>query len=343
VDFTFQSKVRYDAAAEKEVALEASQKAAFVKKAVVPFQITLKNGPRYTLAADSETAVNWVAELNWHCAANRLAHEWRSIWGTRRMCQVTIRDWLNAAAVIAKIDTSKRLVREYENEPEDSPKKKQLRVVMRDYVLQDADREVLRICGIRSQDSLEDAGGSILKGIRLIYSTENSLHVADGKLTGGFVSFAMRGLITTTLPWKYARAAKNRYNENKYGAKCDSKAAAVRCACCSELFKGFAVRVHLRKYHCRSCGRVVCHGCSANKVYMEHIDSHERVCTICLQNGKPQANRLLLSPLNTVCKTPAAAAAAASESKAVTCEQTQELHQEEQQLQEKQTNSRSTL
>jgi len=40
-----------------------------------------------------------------YATASRLITEWRENWGTKRMDTVTIRDWINAGAVIAKLGT----------------------------------------------------------------------------------------------------------------------------------------------------------------------------------------------------------------------------------------------
>ena len=54
---------------------------------------------------------------------------------------------------------------------------------------------------------------------------------------------------------------------------------------CKTVFKSFTLRKEYAKHHCRTCGRVVCHACSSNKILSEVSGKPERICTECLVSG----------------------------------------------------------
>lgn len=256
----------------------------------VSFQISMYEGRRYTLAADVDTAINWISILSWYCAANKLAREWQAAWGTERNSIVTIRDWINCAAVISKMSFSEKLIKEYENAGTKDQKNK-IRNQLKEYVLTETDNQILQICGFTDKESLEQASGATLHAIKLYYDNQHTLNQYDQSLTGGIVGYAIEGILNTILVWRFARNTKNRYLQNKYNVIADSKAAARHCSSCYSVFNYMSIRVQHRKYHCRSCGHVVCRNCSSNKIYFEATDSHERVCLNCLKSNGPTEER----------------------------------------------------
>lgn len=260
-------------------------------KKQISFQVCVKEGRRYTLAAEHDTAIGWVCELMWYVTATRLASEWRANWGTQRMEEITIRDWINAGAVIAKLGMGKKLTRDYKNAKGHAEKSK-IKKYLKDYVLTTRDKEMLAVCNLTNEDSIEKAAGTVMLAIKLYYSQEQSLKHLDQQYTGGLIGATIHGITQTILFWRFARSAKNKYNQNKYSAVCDSKASTRHCAVCRHVFKFMTMRVEFRKYHCRCCGRVVCHTCSGNKVFMLASQTHERVCIECVRNGGPPEDRV---------------------------------------------------
>lgn len=68
---------------------------------------------------------------------------------------------------------------------------------------------------------------------------------------------------------------------------------------CMKCGKGF--NLFVRKHHCRHCGRLLCDGCTSNRVKMPNIgfDTAERVCLDCLEdarNGGLKKHSILLNP-----------------------------------------------
>ena len=78
----------------------------------------------------------------------------------------------------------------------------------------------------------------------------------------------------------------NRKMRNKYGVVWMDDQEVTCCAVCKFAFKTFTVRKNLRRHHCRMCGRVVCHPCSARLVYLELTKTYERVCIDCVHQGE---------------------------------------------------------
>jgi hypothetical protein len=47
-------------------------------------------------------------------------------------------------------------------------------------------------------------------------------------------------------------------------------------------FKSMTLRKTHGKHHCRVCGKVVCHVCAANRIFMQVSNKFERVCNKCI-------------------------------------------------------------
>ncbi len=170
--------------------------------------------------------------------------------------------------------------------------KKALRKTLRDYVLTSRDIEMLAVCGLTDDDTIDKAGGAVLLAIKTYYEQQMQLRDLDKQLTGGIVGGVMWGIARTVMVWRFARDTKNRYNQNKFSTVCDSKAGTSHCSVCMHMFKFWTWRVEYRKYHCRCCGRVVCFTCSGNKVFFAATQTHERICTECIHTGGPPADRV---------------------------------------------------
>lgn len=90
---------------------------AFAAARYAVFKVTLYSGRRFTLAAqlpptDASAAAapggelnvfDWTGYLYWWAEVSRRIVSWRLQWGSGRQHRVTLRDWVNAGAVVAKI------------------------------------------------------------------------------------------------------------------------------------------------------------------------------------------------------------------------------------------------
>lgn len=112
------------------------------------------------------------------------------------------------------------------------------------------------------------------------------MYVLDKTVCVGAISNTSSGIAAAILAYKLARFAKNAYKQQKYGVKhWVPKHAARECAVCLSVFKSLTLRKEFAKHHCATCGRVVCHPCSATKIMSEISKSLERICTQCLAAG----------------------------------------------------------
>jgi hypothetical protein len=146
----------------------------------VAFKVSFMSGRRITLAADRETATTWVAELSLYACASRLITEWKENWGTARKEKITLRDWINAGAAIAKYGMYKKLEEELKGENAD---KKKIEKDMKEYKLNSRDNEALRICKLDGEN-METAGGLVLTSIKLFQQNKSYLKQLDSVTTG---------------------------------------------------------------------------------------------------------------------------------------------------------------
>eukprot|EP01038_Epipyxis_sp_PR26KG_P009549 gene9549-12861_t len=264
----------------------------------ITFRISLLHGRRYTLAAEEEIAIKWVAELSWYANASRLISEWKENWGTQRLEKVTLRDWINAGAILSKVALQEKAQKNLEKSKMVGDKKsaKLEKKRIKEYKLTPRDREVLTVCGLKDEQTIQQAGGAVLIAVKAFETSKGTLKQYDESITGGAFGYIYTGIKNTVLFWNYARKVKNRYNEDKYQVVCDSKSNARRCAIltCQYVFKSMTFRSEFRKYHCRCCGRVVCHTCSGNKLYFQSSKEFERVCIECIRNNGPPSDRVVV-------------------------------------------------
>jgi hypothetical protein len=267
--------------------LEAQTKVGMTVETELVMKITIANGRRFTFAC----------ELFRHAAASRLMVDWRENWGTKRIGKVVLRDWLNAAVVIAKIGMQKNAQADAQKIIADAAKKwtilpggkaaamkkgqQDAMQYIKDLVLTDRDWMMLRVVGLDDKN-IDQLGGLALRGVQLWNASKGTLKQLDNQYCGGGVQMGVNGMITAVNVYNYAAAAKNAYNTNKWKVDWEPKSMQRACAVCCMTFKSMTLRKTHGKHHCRVCGKVVCHVCAANRIFMQVSNKFERVCNKCI-------------------------------------------------------------
>ena len=280
--------------------LAAMGKVGMTSEAETVMKITLVNGRRYTFACEQDKAVTWAAELSRHAAASRMMLDWRENWGTKRIGAVTLRDWLNAAIVIAKIGKSpqiledaKKIIAAANNKFTVLPGSKAAAVTaanqqalqfVKDAVLNEREVMFLRVVGI-NEVNLDKMTGVVLLGVKALVLAQNKLKEYDTAMCHGIGQKVVQGAQDAVNVYMYAAAAKNAYNTSKFKVEWQSKNQERACGVCHQVFKSMTLRKTHGKHHCRACGKVVCHVCSANRIFMTVSNKFERVCTKCLTDN----------------------------------------------------------
>lgn len=294
--------------------LEAQQKVGMSTDKEVVLKITLVNGRRFTFACDEDLAVSWAADLSRHAAASRLMVDWRENWGTKRIGKVVLRDWLNAAVVIAKIGMQKNAQADAQKIIADAAKAwtilpggkeaaiKKAKIAASEYVkglvLTDRDMMMLRVVGL-NDTNIDQLGGIALKAVQAWNASKGMLKQLDNQYLQGGAQMAANGIVQAVNVYNYAAAAKNAYNSNKWKVEWEPKSMQRACAVCKQTFKSMTLRKTHGKHHCRVCGKVVCHVCAANRIYMEVSNKFERVCITCIvDKGNREAIEVDASALN---------------------------------------------
>jgi hypothetical protein len=284
---------------------------------VVVFKLLFSNGKRRVLAADEKTAVRWSSIFSWYACGGRLIQEWRIQYGDVTKDVITMNDWVKAGICIVNLQTYLKLQEEYKEmiqqakdvemmrtnnkATERQIKMAQARAVYK--IVRTAEKSyqtprqrlILKLCGISEdnfQNSLQlvQAGIYIWRKIRSTVWNLDAMYCYGGIKTGIFV--IKNGIVA----YRYGVAVKNTYKETRYGVAWQDKSSCRECSVCKDIFSTFAIRTTAKKHHCRSCGRVVCHACSTNLLYLEVTGKVKRVCDECLVSGRPPA---IVDPLNT--------------------------------------------
>lgn len=177
IDFSLKTKV----SATKEM----TKKGINANEQIV-FKVSFMNGRRITLAADRDTATTWVAELSLYSCASRLISEWKENWGTTRKTKITLRDWINAGAAIAKFGMYKKLEEDLKGGKGD---KKKIEKEMKEYAQTPRDDEALRICKLDGSN-METAGGVVLTSIKLFQQNKTYLKQLDSMATGSTTHYS---------------------------------------------------------------------------------------------------------------------------------------------------------
>lgn len=168
--------------------------------------------------------------------------------------------------------------------------KKDAASYIKDLVLTERDKAMLAVVGLDDKN-IDQLGGLALTGINAWNASKGNLRHIDNTILNGGVS----NLLSAVNVYGYAAAAKNSYNQSKFKVEWEPKSAQRACAVCNMVFKQMTLRKTHSKHHCRICGKVVCHVCAANRIYMPVSDKFERVCTHCLTNHE---KTVLLSPIS---------------------------------------------
>jgi len=264
------------------------------------FKMTDAKGRRFTLACGKSEAVAWTSVLSRYSAASRLMFDWRENWGTGRKAKITMRDWVNATVVIAKIGRQKAAP-EMCKEMMEAARTKTLwlglpggreraikkalyecNALVEGLVLTERDQKMLRVCNL-SKEKMEKLGGYALSVVRAWNSSKDGLLKIDDYCMNGSVQYGVAATILAFDTYQFAAATNNSYHEKKYNVKTWVPKMNERdCAVCAMIFKTMSMRKTMGKHHCRTCGRVVCQMCSASRIYMPVSKKFERVCTSCL-------------------------------------------------------------
>mmetsp|Transcript_26113 Transcript_26113/g.57824 ORF Transcript_26113/g.57824 Transcript_26113/m.57824 type:complete len:751 (+) Transcript_26113:100-2352(+) len=273
------------------------------------FKMTDAKGRRFTLACGKSEAVAWTSVLSRYSAASRLMFDWRENWGTGRKAKITMRDWVNATVVIAKIGRQKAAP-EMCKEMMEAARTKTLwlglpggreraikkalyecNALVEGLVLTERDQKMLRVCNL-SKEKMEKLGGYALSVVRAWNSSKDGLLKIDDYCMNGSVQYGVAATILAFDTYQFAAATNNSYHEKKYNVKTWVPKMNERdCAVCAMIFKTMSMRKTMGKHHCRTCGRVVCQMCSASRIYMPVSKKFERVCTPCLVSGPADQER----------------------------------------------------
>jgi hypothetical protein len=159
--------------------------------------------------------------------------------------------------------------------------KKKASDYLKNVTLTERELLMLRVVGLEDED-LENIGGLVIQGVKLWNSTKGTLSEYDKNYTYGMFGNSITAAQKAVDLYQYASAVKNSYNQSKWKVEWQSKSAERACGVCKQTFKSMTLRKTLGKHHCRACGKVVCHICAANRIYMHISKRFERVCTVCL-------------------------------------------------------------
>ena len=241
------------------------------------FKITLYSGKRLTLATSRRDAVEWVAYLYWFANSSRLALQWRMNFGSIRKTSITIRDYIMLGSVVAKVLRGAEVLKK-DPKAKDTPKFKE------EFELNDGDEYYIRLFGF-TKETVTEAQGMIIHAITGLKMFKGVVSKTDDWLAFGIGKKVVSSVILATNTYLFAAAAKNQFNQNKYGVIWQSKGKISDCPICKLHFKSFSFRQTTSKHHCRCCGRVVCYFCAPEKVELAKTGKYERICVECIKAG----------------------------------------------------------
>ena len=276
---------------------------------LVVFKLLMNDGRRYVFASDKDTAIYWGSAFTWFSGGGKLVKEWVENFGEISKDLITLRDWVNAAMVIIRIQRYRAIREKGKQEIEEAGKKTSTigtilglndmleRSAIRrakKKLAEDAitckptknDYKQLQICKI-DHKSLDDSIKVIQAGLEVWKYSKDYLIELDNSMCGGGIGYSVIAIKNAILAYNLARDAKNSYNKHKYEVdEWVSKGSVRDCAVCKTVFKSITLRKEFAKHHCRACGRVVCHSCSTNKIIFEVSGKPGRICDECLLYGK---------------------------------------------------------
>jgi len=274
------------------------------------FKITLYSGKRLTLATSRRDAVEWVAYLYWFANSSKLALQWRMNFGAIRKTSITIRDYIMLGSVVAKVLRGAEVLKK-------DPKAKDTPKFQKEFGLNDGDEYYIKLFGF-TKETVTEAQGMIIHAVTGLKMFKGVVSKTDDWLAFGIGKKVVNSIILTTNTYLFAAAAKNQFNQNKYGVIWQSKAKISDCPICKLHFKSFSFRQTTSKHHCRCCGRVVCYFCAPEKVELAKTGKYERICVECISAGGVPPNHCLAKNessglTNLLAKSAAAGTAAAAE------------------------------
>ena len=241
------------------------------------FKITLYSGKRLTLATSRRDAVEWVAYLYWFANSSKLALQWRMNFGAIRKISITIRDYIMLGSVVAKVLRGAEALKK-DPKVKDTPKFKE------EFGINDGDEYYIKLFGF-TKETVTEAQGMIIHAITGLKMFSGVVSKTDDWFAFGIGKKVVNSIILATNTYLFAAAAKNQFNQNKYGVVWQSKAKISDCPICKLHFKSFSLRQTTSKHHCRCCGRVVCYFCAPEKVELAKTGKYERICIECINAG----------------------------------------------------------
>ena len=79
---------------------------------LICYKLLMNDGRRYVLASTRDIAVKWGSAFTWYSTAGKLISEWRDNFGDMSKDNITLRDWVNAAMVIIRMQRFKAIQKE---------------------------------------------------------------------------------------------------------------------------------------------------------------------------------------------------------------------------------------
>lgn len=278
------------------------------------FKVTVANGRRYTLSSNMDEAGSWLAYFTWWKNSYRVSQRWVELWGSRQKEKLTVRDWVQAGQVAAKLAlgeiylekngvTKDELLNNRISRTDKRDQSKQIKLDKllqewnANYAITDSDKEYLKICGLENEN-VGSSQSKIIASIKDLIHKQGSYYRVDQEVLYGQVGNSFKGLLLMMNSFQSSNKFQEKVGEGgTFKIKWDDVNNATDCAVCGLVFKGGkSVRQTLQKHNCRCCGRVVCHMCASKKVYLSSSDSHERICESCIITGHPPNDRIIFSP-----------------------------------------------
>lgn len=278
------------------------------------FKVTVAGGRRFTLSSNTEDAGGWLAYFTWWKNSYRMSRRWVELWGSNQKEKLTVRDWVQAGQVAAKLALGEIFLEKNKitkdellnNKVSENSKRlsqnkldKLLKEWMRNYAITESDKAYLKICGLEDEN-VGNSQSKIIASIKDLVHKQGSYYRVDQEALYGQVGNSFKGLLMMMNSFQSSSKFQEKVGEGgTFRIKWDDPDKTPECSVCGLVFKGGkSVRQTLKKQNCRCCGRVVCHMCASKKVYLSSSDTHERICESCIITGHPPNDRIIFEPPN---------------------------------------------